>query len=209
MDGLEATARIRAAEAGTNRHTPIIVLTAHAMKGDRERCLYAGADSYVSKPLQASELFRVVAKVLAADGKSEATATATIPAEPIPGRKDAGGETFDEAEALVRVDGDQAGLRQAAESMLARSAKDWEGICSAIAGPDYRAVARLAHKLKGQVSIFSARAARAAGELEAAGREENPERVTRACTVLASEIESLAIALRAWLDRIAPGGATT
>src|SRR5207253_2280879 len=53
MGGFEATGRIRAAERDTGRHVPIIALTAHAMKGDRERCLAAGMDGYVSKPLQA------------------------------------------------------------------------------------------------------------------------------------------------------------
>jgi signal transduction histidine kinase/CheY-like chemotaxis protein/ligand-binding sensor domain-containing protein len=60
MDGFEAAAAIRAREEGTGSHIPIIAMTAHAMKGDRERCLGAGMDAYVSKPIQASELIQAI-----------------------------------------------------------------------------------------------------------------------------------------------------
>ena len=62
MDGFQATAAIRASEAGNARHVPIIAMTAHAMSGDRERCLAAGMDGYVPKPLRLKELFQAIAE---------------------------------------------------------------------------------------------------------------------------------------------------
>ena len=61
LDGLEATRLIRAAERSTDRHVPIIAMTAHAMKGDRERCLAAGMDNYISKPIRAARLYETLA----------------------------------------------------------------------------------------------------------------------------------------------------
>jgi CheY-like chemotaxis protein len=66
MDGLEATAVIRVKEKQTGKHVPIIAMTAHAMKGDRERCLEAGMDAYVSKPIRARQLFETLESVLGA-----------------------------------------------------------------------------------------------------------------------------------------------
>lgn len=65
MDGFEATAAIREKEKSTKNHVPIIAMTAHAMKGDRDRCLEAGMDDYLSKPLRQNELFRVIRRISA------------------------------------------------------------------------------------------------------------------------------------------------
>jgi CheY-like chemotaxis protein len=67
MDGFEATAAIREAEAVRGGHLPIVALTAHAMKGDLERCLAAGMDAYVSKPIRAAELYELIDRLVDVD----------------------------------------------------------------------------------------------------------------------------------------------
>jgi CheY-like chemotaxis protein len=63
MDGFETTAKIREYERTTGTHVPIIAMTAHAMAGDRQRCLDAGMDGYVSKPLRPPELFSEISEI--------------------------------------------------------------------------------------------------------------------------------------------------
>jgi len=65
MDGFEATAALRERERGSGEHLPVIALTAHAMRGYEERCLEAGMDGYLAKPLKPESLFSVIAEVLA------------------------------------------------------------------------------------------------------------------------------------------------
>jgi CheY-like chemotaxis protein len=74
MDGFEATGIIRAREKSSGSHLPIIAITAHAMKGDQERCLAAGMDGYVSKPFQAEEMFATIDRVLSDDSALAASA---------------------------------------------------------------------------------------------------------------------------------------
>jgi CheY-like chemotaxis protein len=73
MDGFEATSELRKRERQSGLHTPIIALTAHAMKGDRERCLAAGMDGYLSKPIRARELDEVLEKYIALQKSSADT----------------------------------------------------------------------------------------------------------------------------------------
>jgi PAS domain S-box-containing protein len=80
MDGFEATTEIRAREKFTGRRTPVIALTAHAMKEDRDRCLSAGMDAYVTKPINPAELFRVIQNVLQSSAAQDAsTLTGPVP----------------------------------------------------------------------------------------------------------------------------------
>ncbi len=78
MDGLETTARIRERENGSGVRTPIVALTAHSMKGDRERCLAAGMDDYIAKPINPGELIMVVEAAVATASEREAAASQAV-----------------------------------------------------------------------------------------------------------------------------------
>ena len=110
MDGYEATAAIRKLEESIGRHTPIIAMTAHAMKGDRERCLAAGMDAYISKPIQFDELFDVT------ESLAGFSTNADVPA--VVAESD-----WKQEVALGRVGGDQALLADLARIFCDESPK--------------------------------------------------------------------------------------
>jgi PAS domain S-box-containing protein len=155
MDGLEATAAIRAAEAGTGRHVPIVAMTAHAMKGDRERCLSAGMDSYLSKPIRVDELKRTISEV-------ENMRLIIQSAEPNSFRAIGRLESL-----LDSVMGDRALLSEMAELWLADSLVQVKQIETGLESGNATMVQRAAHALKGSVGTFEAAAAQeAATQLE-------------------------------------------
>jgi two-component system sensor histidine kinase/response regulator len=168
LDGLAATAAIRAQEQSTGKHIPIIALTAHAMKGDRERCLAAGMDAYVAKPLRPAELFEVMTSVL---GEPRQTAEGAKTAEVLNAAKPLTPPDYDPLVALDRAEGDLELLQLMVETFEKQSAQLLNDIAAAIDRADGLALERAAHKLKGSVGNFGAESARqAAHELEERGR---------------------------------------
>jgi CheY-like chemotaxis protein len=81
MDGFQATAIIRTRELALGRHTPIMAMTAHAMKGDRQRCLQAGMDGYVSKPIKITELFEEINNLVLANVERPCELPAAVPTQ--------------------------------------------------------------------------------------------------------------------------------
>src|SRR5690606_24188977 len=126
MGGLDATAAIRRAEAGTGRRVPIIALTAHALKGDRERCLAAGMTGYLSKPIQPGDL---LAALREATGQPPVVRRASGPA-PI----------IDADDVLARVDGDRDLLRELLLIFSAQSRDLMATIRQAIAAHDAQGI---------------------------------------------------------------------
>jgi CheY-like chemotaxis protein/HPt (histidine-containing phosphotransfer) domain-containing protein len=175
MDGLAATRAIREHEQRTRTHVPIIAMTAHALKGDRERCLEAGMDSYVSKPIRPRDLLEAVESVV--------TAGAPVNREAL----------------LARVNGNAKLLHQLSRLFLADSPKMLAAIRKAVQRRDGPALEMAAHTLKGSVANFDARrAVEAAQRLETMGRRGEMAETESACRTLANEIALVEKALAVW-----------
>jgi PAS domain S-box-containing protein len=177
MDGFEATARIRAIETPLGRHTPITAMTAHAMTGDRERCLDAGMDHYISKPLQKAELLTLLARIA---GARQSNTPSPVPAFPLAGehgRSTAQQEkpaVFSREKLLDQVDDDEAILQK----MIALYQQNTPGLMNdvrgSIARQDGGDLTRSAHALLSTFGAFGAMHAHSlAKQLEQLGRDEN------------------------------------
>jgi CheY-like chemotaxis protein len=186
MDGLEATAAIRAGERHTGAHVPIIAMTAHAMKGDRQRCLESGMDDYVAKPIRARHLFETIEAVLAASGRSD---TPSDRASPRP-------DVVDWTDALSTVKGDDHLLRELAEVFLDEAPKLVSAMREAIEGDDAGSLRRAAHTFKGSVHYFGARRARElALALEKMAQDGNLQKAEETFVALKGEMARLRPAL--------------
>jgi two-component system sensor histidine kinase/response regulator len=142
MDGLQAATRIRERELGTGAHIPIIAVTAHAMKGDRERCLAAGMDGYIAKPINPSEFAKVIQLTV-----PTGTKIAVVPADPVL-------KSPSDVELLARFDGDSELLKELAGIFLQECPRMLDAIRVALRAADLKALESAAHTLKGSVGNF-------------------------------------------------------
>jgi two-component system, sensor histidine kinase and response regulator len=182
MDGIEATAAIRALEEGKPGHLPIIAMTAHAMKGDRTRFLDAGMDGYIAKPVEPGELVTVIEQ--------------TVPARGVPGRKRrpeaAAKPVIDWKRGLATVEGDSALLHELLQLFAAGAPAALDKLRIAVELKDTPAIEFAAHTLKGSVSNFGAEAAVAASlKLEAMARAGNLKHVEESFHIVEQEIQRL------------------
>jgi PAS domain S-box-containing protein len=162
VDGFEATAAIRARERLTGAHLPIVAMTAHAMKGDREKCLRMGMDAYVSKPLQPSELVEAVEGASSPLAFSPAPSDRTISGFDKTGERSRGEApkaTVDLTAALRRTAGDMGLVRELAELFCADSQRMLAQIRTALDERDGKRLKEAAHALKGAVGVFDPSAA--------------------------------------------------
>ena len=216
MDGLTAIRTIRARETKGERRVPIIALTAHAMKGDREKCMEAGADDYLSKPLHARDLLAVFDRIQTRKNKKEvkpnmperkqesqgpaaASSSMTVSSRHAQKPEISTADVFDWSAALEHLDGDHELLAEVARLF----AEQWPGskaeLEAALAKRDLTACERLAHGLKGAAAHLGARrVSESSFELEKlarGGRHEEAAQqwaeVKRETERLVSEIDSL------------------
>jgi PAS domain S-box-containing protein len=187
MDGLDATSAIRAWEKTAGTHTPIIAMTAHAMKGDRERCLAAGMDGYTSKPIRIGELEHAIAQLISPPN------SAKVPVS----EADQADGAIDHTALLAGVDGNRRVLRELVRLFLADCPRRLAEIKEAIRRGDAGALGRAAHTLKGSVGNFAAKSAFAAAQrLEIMSGDIDLENVDKACVTLESELALLSEELR-------------
>jgi len=176
MDGLAATAAIRRFEEKAGTHTPIVAMTAHAMKGDRERCLEAGMDGYVAKPIRTGELQRVLSEVLGSWRSP----------------------TIDQKGLLDGLNGNRTLLRQLARLFLADEPKRLEAIRTAFSAKDCEALGKAAHALKGSAANFgAAQLVRVLGQVEAHAKTLEFEKALKYLPALESGLTTVRNELKA------------
>jgi signal transduction histidine kinase/CheY-like chemotaxis protein/HPt (histidine-containing phosphotransfer) domain-containing protein len=171
MDGFEATAAIRAREQRTGSHQPIIAMTAHALKGDREKCLQAGMDGYVSKPFRRAALFEALANLVPAPAEDQDTSG------------------FDLAEALAIVEGNRDLLADMVRLFEEEQPEQLAALHEAMRSHNHAGVALHAHALKGALtSLGAVAAAEAAKQLEMLAKAGAEEQFAEAAAALEIEL---------------------
>jgi CheY-like chemotaxis protein len=187
MDGIEATALIRRREQQTGAHVPIVAMTAHAMKGDRARCLAAGMDGYIAKPIRTKELFATIEGILSSSAEPKAAGGSAAPQD----------EVMDWSAALATVGGDHRLLGEIVDAFLQECPRLLEQVREAISKKDAATLRRAAHTLKASMRYFGAKGAfDHAGRLEVMGQRGKLKDAEKTLASLLSEIERLMPPLR-------------
>jgi len=184
LDGMEATRIIRQREQQSGGHVPIIALTAHALKGDREQCLEAGMDDYLSKPIRSKDLYEKLNKFHSKQPAAEETD---------PEANQTGSDSaLDWEGALRTTGGDKELLREIMTAFLDEGPKLITDLQKASDEGDAARLRRAAHTLKGSMTYFCAERARdLAYQLESMGKNGELANTSETATQLAAEIKKL------------------
>ncbi|MCA9034868.1 MAG: response regulator [Planctomycetaceae bacterium] len=217
MDGLQAVRAIRSSEGG-NRHIPIVAMTAHAMRGDRETCLAAGMDAYVAKPIDAALLLntleRLTDSLVEVDPENGApnrsrgqwtlrsSSHSTPPAElrrNSEGASETTGRVWHVDVAMSRMGDDVNLLAKMVDFFLEDSGELQSRLSEEVAVANWAEAKRIAHSLKGLCSNFEAAPAVAAAfAVERACSDVSPAQISQLLTVMKQRIAELTEALRNW-----------
>jgi len=178
MDGIDTTRAIRQSERRRGRRVPIIALTAHAMAGDRERCLGAGMDGYLVKPIHATALLDAVERL-------------SLEPEQAGGSADAESAGAHGAALLEQVGGDPRLLAEIAELFARESARHMTGLREAVQIGDPEAFGRAVHTLRGMLRGVRATAAeQLAASLQSLDPQQQKEQVRATCELLEQAVSS-------------------
>ncbi|MGA9884987.1 MAG: response regulator [Candidatus Acidiferrales bacterium] len=195
MDGFEAIRAIRAKERRDGGHLPIVALTAHAMQGDRERCLEAGADDYVTKPIRTAELFAAMKRATKRDEVSQGKSAPDSTQE---------GVALDVGAALDRVEGDRELLDELVRLFIEGSPAAMREMRQALSERDAHALGRLAHTMKGSSGSLGAnRVSEAALVLEMRARPGALENAGELIGALQSELDRVLPELESLTRKVA------
>jgi len=163
IDGLTATRKIRESEEHKHSHIPIIAMTAHAVTGDKERCLEAGMDAYLSKPASSQRIAETIEGIFGLERQVHPLSSTSRVNTP---------STWDYASALKRVDGDEILLRELVQIFLEECPKQLASLQQAIETADLEKLVSAAHSLKGELGYLGLPdAAQKAKDLERMGQE--------------------------------------
>jgi signal transduction histidine kinase/CheY-like chemotaxis protein len=193
IGGLTATRKIRENEMQTGNHIPIIAMTAHAMKGDKERCLEAGMDAYISKPVTSQGIAETIAEVFHVEAQVPVISVS-------PPLRDAP-PIWDRSEALERVDGNEPLLRELLQIFLRESPKQLASLQQAIETANLEEIERIAHSLKGELGYLGLPdAAQKAKDLEHLGHERTLQPAADLFPIFEAGVSAVAAAMQDMLD---------
>jgi CheY-like chemotaxis protein len=197
MDGYQTTREIRRRERATGKHLRIIAVTANAMKDDRDKCMAAGMDDYVTKPIDADQLLERLESVLPARAgvvQAPAAAAAAAPAT-------VAVTAFAVEAALQRARGKRTLLRQLVQLLLQDLPGTLAELASALSANDARQVERTAHRLRGAAfTVCAEPLAAAAGDLELAARNADAARMQEGAGELQARAAELVTELEAFME---------
>jgi len=197
MDGFEATREIRKIEARSGGRIPIIAMTAYATEGDRERCLEAGMDSYVSKPISAAKLFKAIEALVPSTPEEEYEL-------PEDGQK----STNFELDGLIKsFENDHDLFKELVDIFINDYPQMLETLRDTLKSSDAKTLTRTAHSLKGMLRNFQAEnAADTAYTLEQMGRNGTLNDADQIVDSLADQLEQVAQRLQQLVREISGGG---